>query len=228
MRRTVLTLLLACAFVVSAQAAGPENGGPYNASFLEGGVGIERELKNAERLIAAGAPFRISAWVRPDARQSGSVVLLALGDARTESCRCLTLDGGHLSFHAGGATVSSDAAVAPGRWTHVAASFDGSVLTRYADGRRVASRALQLPAVAPRIAVAPNTEGRPHFGGSLVEATLEDRALGASDVEALVRARPRFGLVQMWKVGVGWEGENRANTGLWRQQDPWTLATSKR
>src|ERR1044072_4087706 len=140
MRRTVLTLLLACAFVGSAQAAVPENGGPYNARFLEGGVCIERQLKNAERLGAGGAPFPIAGGVRPDARQSGSFVLFALGDARTESCRCLTLDGGHLSFHAGGATVSSDAAVAPGRWTHVAASFDGSVLTLYADGRSLAGR----------------------------------------------------------------------------------------
>src|SRR5215204_3559815 len=227
MRRTVLTLLLACAFAARAQAAVPENGGPYNVTFLEGGVGVERELKGAERLVAAGASFHMSAWVRPDARQEGSVVLVALGDARGENCRCLTLDGGRLSFHGGGAAVPSDAAVAPGRWTHVAASFDGSAVTLYADGRRVAGRSAQLPPVAPRIAIAPNVEGRPHLGGSLVGAMVEDGALTASAVEAMVRARPRFDLVQMWRVGVGWEWQNRANTGLWRQQDPWTLPRGK-
>jgi beta-galactosidase/beta-glucuronidase len=227
MRKSALTLLLTCVLAAQSSAAVPENGGPYNATFLEGGVGIERELKGAERLVAAGAPFRVSAWVRPDARQDGSVVLVALGDARGESCRCLALDGGRLSFRGAGATVSTDASVSPGRWTHVAASYDGRVLTLYADGRRVASRAVELPAVAQRIAIAPHTEGLPHFGGSLVEATVEDRALTASEVEALVRARPRFELVQMWKVGVGWEWQNRANTGLWRQQDPWTLPHSQ-
>ncbi|MFL6337292.1 MAG: glycosyl hydrolase 2 galactose-binding domain-containing protein [Pyrinomonadaceae bacterium] len=223
MHKSALTLLLACAFAVGAAAAVPENGGPYNATFLEGGVGVERELKGAERLVAAGAPFRMSAWVRPDARREGSVLLFALGDARGESCRCLTLDGGRLSFQGVGVSVSSDATVEPGRWTHVAVSYDGREVTLYADGRRVASRAARLPSVAPRIAVAPNVEGRPHFGGSLVEATVEDGALSPESIEALVRARPRFELVQMWKVGVGWEWQNRANTGLWRQQDPWTL-----
>jgi beta-galactosidase/beta-glucuronidase len=227
MRRTALTLLLACAFAARAAAAVPENGGPYNATFLEGGIGIERELKGAERLVAAGAPFRISAWVRPDAQQEGSVVLVALGDASGDSCRCLTLDGGRLSFQGRGLKLSSDAAAEPGSWTHVAASYDGRELTLYADGRRVATRAARLPAVAPHIGVAPNVEGRPHFGGSLVEATVEDGALDASEVEALVRARPRFELVQMWRVGVGWEWQNRANTGLWRQQDPWTLPHGK-
>ena len=227
MRKSALTLLLACAFAAGAAANVPENGGPYNATFLEGGVGLERELKGAERLVAAGAPFRMSAWVRPDARQEGSVVLVALGDPRGEGCRCLTLDGGRLSFHGVGVGVSADAAVEPGRWTHVAVSYDGREVTLYAEGKRVASRAAQLPSVAPRIAVAPNVEGRPHFGGSLVEATVEEGALNPETVEALVRARPRFDLVQMWKVGVGWEWQNRANTGLWRQQDPWTLPHGK-
>ena len=229
MRKPCLTLLLACVLAAQAAAQVPENGGPYNATFLEGGVGIERELKGAERLAAAGAPFAVYAWVRPDARQGGgdAVVLVGLGDAQSGLCRCLALVNGRLAFRGAGVQVDSEMPIEPGRWTHVAASYDGREVTLYADGRRVANRAARLPAVAPRIAVAPHAAGRPHFGGSLVEATIEDRALSTTEVEALVRARPRFELVQMWKVGVGWEWQNRANTGLWRQQDPWTLPRSK-
>jgi hypothetical protein len=133
------------------------------------------------------------------------MLLMALGDPRAENCRCLSIDNGRLSFRSGGRKISTNATIAPGLWTHVAVSSDGSDVTLFADGRRVSSGAAQMPTVPPKIAIAPPAEGHPHFGGSLVEATVEDRALNASQVAALVHARPRFELVQMWNVGVGWE-----------------------
>ena len=62
-----------------------------------------------------------------------------------------------------------------------------------------------------------------HFGGALVEARLERRTLDASTIAGRAKAAPPFALVQMLDVGVGWEWQKRANTGLWQQQDPWTL-----
>lgn len=217
MRRIVLTLVLACAFAARAEANVPENGGPYNVTFLEGGVGIERELKGAERLVAADAPFHMFAWVRPAARERGFVVLMTLGDKRS-----LALFNNQFAFY-GDATVVTGAPVEPGRWTHLAASSDGRELKLYADGKLCANSQVRLPQVSPRIALAPVRDLMAHFGGSLVGATVGEGTLNASEVEALVRARPNFDLIQMWNVGVGWEWQNRANTGLWRQQDPWTL-----
>lgn len=221
------TSLAALALAGAASGAVPEQGGPFNVSILQGGIGVERELKAADAVLGAGRPFTMTAWVRPDAERKGEIVLIAAGSANEEGCRCLLVDDGRLAFRSGGRVLSSNAAVPSGRWTHVAASSDGRTISLYVDGRRVASGPLPHPGIAPRLAIAPAIEGQPHFGGSLVGATLHDEALGAAAIAAAVRARPQFDLVQMWKVGVGWEWQKQANTGLWRQQDPWTLPQGK-
>ncbi|MBV9926167.1 MAG: beta galactosidase jelly roll domain-containing protein [Acidobacteria bacterium] len=222
MRKSALTLLLlACAFAARAAAQVPENGGPYNVTFLEGGVGVERQLKGAERLVAAGAPFHIYAWVRPaaNADQRGMTELISLGRGLG---RALMLHDGYFAY-SGGTTVFTVAPVAPGRWTHLAVSSDGKSVTLYADGRSLVTTPAKVSSASSSISLAPVRDFMPHFGGSLVDATVGEGALTDGEVEALVRARPNFDLVQMWNVGVGWEWQSRANTGLWQQQDPWTL-----
>ncbi|HEY6964701.1 MAG TPA: hypothetical protein VI407_05745, partial [Erythrobacter sp.] len=57
-------------------AATPENGGPYNVSILEGGVGVSRPLQSP--VLAANAPFTISGWVKPDTSDG---TILAVGDS---------------------------------------------------------------------------------------------------------------------------------------------------
>lgn len=219
--------LVSMALAFPAIAAVPENGGPYNLRVLEGGIGVERDLKDVDPLIAAARPFTLSAWIRPDRVQQAEVVLIALGDAATGDCRCLMLDNGRLALRSGGKTLAASAGVTAGRWTHVAVSSDGRTATLYIDGRKIASGAIPHPAVTAKLSVAPALADKPHFGGSLVEATLNDAPLSQAGAAAAARARPDFDLVQIWNVGVGWEWQNRANTGLWRQQDPWTLPQGK-
>ena len=197
----------------------PVNGGPYNAAFLSGGIGIARPTDAA--VAAADAPYSFTAWLRPDARQTGTVALLSLGEARF-----LALDDGRLVLRDGAASVRGPA-VAPGRWTHVAATSDGRRATLWIDGRRVASGPAAAAATAPEISVAPAIVGRPHFGGTLVDATLHARALSATDLAAIVRARPDFATVQLHDVGVGWPLQKQANIGLTQPQDAWTLPTSR-
>jgi len=225
MRRFAWSLVVASAAILPATAATPENGGPYNASFLAGGIGIERNLKDAAALVREGASYTISAWVRPDAVQDGSVVLVSLG-GNGGACRCLALHGGRLAF-TDGATITTAGEIAVDRWTHVAAVSDGSELRLYIDGRLATRASARSAAVTAKIGIAPVIDGQLHFGGSLVGATVDDAALSAAAVRDAAKNPPRFELVQMWKVGVGWEWQNRANTGYWRQQDPWTLPQAK-
>ena len=221
----ILTTLLATA-AAPAVAQVPINGGPYNVTVLTGGIGVDRKLDKADALVAAGAAYAISAWVRPDARRAGDVVLIAIGSA-VGDCRCVVLRDGRLELRDGGGRVRSSAIVPAQRWSHVAAVSDGRRATLYVDGRQVASGALASAAVTPDLALAPAAKGvSPHFGGSLAEATVRGDALDARAIAAAARARPDFALVQFWRVGVGWEWQKQANTGLWRQQDPWTLPQS--
>ena len=222
-----LAALLATA-AIPGFAAVPTNGGPYNVSVLTGGIGVERSLEKAEGMVAAGAPYSISAWVKPDAERADGV-LIGIGKSG-EACRCVQLRGGRLEVRDGAGGFLSAATLRAGRWTHVAVTSDGRRATLYVDGRRVTAGDVPSTAVAPVLNIAPATapgETGRHFGGSLVEATVRDDALDAGAVSAAAKARPDFELVQMWRVGVGWEWQNRANTGLWRQQDPWTLPQSR-
>lgn len=201
-------------------AATPENGGPYNVSILEGGVGVSRPLQSP--VLAANAPFTISGWVNPDTRDG---TILAVGDS-PETCRCLAIEGGRPVFRMGKTAIAANDALAAGQWAHLAVTFDGQTATLYVNGKPVAAGKASAAAAAGRIAVAPPVSGKPHFGGDLVGLKLDEAAWSAAEVTAAHAARPAFDLVHMWKVGQGWEWQNRANTGLWRPQDPWTLPQS--
>lgn len=206
---------VAGAGVVGAQV--PVNGGPYNASFLTGGIGIERPVEGP--VTQAGAPYSVTLWVKGDTRQMGLVPLVALGDARV-----LALKDGRLTLTDGSATLTGPA-IAPGRWTQVAAVSDGTRATLYVDGRRVATGAARSAATTGVLHIARAVPGQPHFGGTLVGVTLHDRELSATDIAAM--PRPDFANVQLWEVGVAWPFQKQANIGLTQQQDPWTLPQSK-
>lgn len=162
----------------------PVNGGPYNARILAGGIGVERALERADALVAAGAPYTLSTWVRPDARQSGEAVLIRLGSV--DNARSLSLVDGRLVLHDGGAQLRGTA-VPTGRWTHVAAVSDGNRAVLYVDGHRVAAGSARSVVVAPVIAIAP-AGGAAHFGGQLVDAKADGAASSASAIAAAVRA----------------------------------------
>ncbi|MBM6575301.1 hypothetical protein KCP91_02880 [Microvirga sp. SRT01] len=219
-----ITAFVAALAAGSGLAAVPTNGGPYNASFLAGGIGIARPLQGAERLVAAGAPYSIATWVRADAVQTGTVTLIAIGSG--DGARMLTIAGGRIVARDGAASLRGPA-LAAGRWTHVAAVSDGTTLSLYVDGRRVGGTRASSTAVSPTLAVAPAEPGATHFGGTLVGATVHDTALLPTEVAATVRARPDFAVVQLWQVGVGWPFQKQANIGLTQQQDAWTLPQSK-
>jgi beta-galactosidase/beta-glucuronidase len=214
-------LLAAAAFAAPLLAQVPVNGGPYNASFLPGGIGIERALQGGDAVAAAGAPYTMDTWVNPDARQAGDVPLIALGGART-----LSLVDGRLVLRDGNAVVRGPAIEAK-RWTHVAAVSDGARVVLYVGGRPVARGPARSTAVAATLTIAPALQGRPHFGGTLVGATLRDRAPTPADIAALAASRPDFANAQLWQVGVGWPLQKQANIGLTQQQDAWTLPQSK-
>ena len=207
----------------SAQAQEIGNAGPYNARFLQGGVGIERPLEHAEALVAAGAPYTIATWVDAGAANDASGTLIRLGIPG--SARALSLEMGRMVLRDG--TTVLRGGMVPKGWHHLAAVSDGARVTLYLDGRRVGGGAARSSAVAPQIAIAPTEAGQPHFGGQLIDARVSGVALDARQVAAIARAKPDAALVQMTEVGVGWPFQKQANIGLTTQQDAWTLPQSR-
>jgi hypothetical protein len=232
------------------------NVGPYNLSFLEGGIGLSRPLAPDAALLAPGAPWSMTGWVKIARVQPGMVVVAAVGDAAGVAWRGLSLSDGKpaLFYAAGAGLVTTGVTLEPGRWYAIAATFDGTTARLFVDGRSAGSAAaatrrvspqLQLaPAAAPDLTRAatpdaappavPDTTAvgmrepgtTPHFGGSLASFTLTPAALTAAAVQSLAAARPDFSAINFNAVGVGWPWQQRAWRGLQEPQDPWTLPHS--
>ena len=200
--------------------------GPYDAVFLRGGVGIARELPADSPLLRAGAAFSVTAWVRIDGDVPGRSIVTAIGDPGQSGSRALILDGGRPGYVNGGAAVISDRVLKAGRWQHLALVSDGARTVLYVDGQAVAEARGASVVVPPRISLAPalpDDADLRHFAGAVAQAMWRDGPLTPGAVAEQAARRPDFDLVHFWNVGVGWEWQSRANTGLWRPQDPWTL-----
>jgi hypothetical protein len=190
MRTPIAILLAALALAFPAVAATPEGGGPYNARFPQGSVGIERDLKGADRLVREGGAYTISTWVRPDAEQKGIVPLVSIGDPAKPSRFVAINDGAAMTMDGEIALTAMRSKVPAGKWTHVAAVSNGERLHLYVDGREILSAAVTASAVAPRIHLSPMTPV--HFGGTLVDARIDDAAWTSEAVREIATHPPDF------------------------------------
>lgn len=218
--RLILALLAAvlAGGATVADAPAPTSIGPFDARFLEGGIGIDRRLDSALPALRADGRHVLAAWVRIDRVRPGPVSLLLLGDGA--SARRLLLIDGRPAYAEGDRLLMAPTALVPGQLTHVAARRgpDGAVLS--VAGASVAQGAIAGTAVAPRLAIAPPEGDWPatrHFGGLLLGAGLR------TDGDAAPGPAPDPDLAHVWAVGVGWPFQKQANTGLWQPQDPATL-----
>jgi hypothetical protein len=212
--------------VVAAGVAANDTG-PYDATFLAGGIGLARPLAADNPALRAGAPWTLAGWVRHTLRQQGAAVIGGFGAAGRGACDCLVLRDGRLELRLrGGARVRSSRLLPVGQWHAVAATYDGTTARLYLDGREVGSAAARTEAVAPLMQLAP-VMGAEHFGGSVVRWTLHARALSPARLGSLAAARPDFGLIERWRVGAGWPLQKRSWRGLRHPQDPWTLPQAR-
>ena len=225
MRNSLAAMFMATTAIIASplSAAIPDNGGPYDARFMAGGVGIGRDI--ATPSLRAGSPFSISGWVRVRDAQAGVVTLMSVGDAKAQ-CRCMVIDNGTLALRSGDVMIRSSVKLALGKWTHIAVVSDGFTATIYINGKAAGSGKAPSVDVVGKIGIAPVVAGQSHFGGELVGFAYHDMALSAANVRAAYDRAPAFDVVHIWDVGKGWEWQNKANTGLWRPQDPWTLPSS--
>jgi hypothetical protein len=202
-----------------------DHSGPYNVTILEGGEGLARKLEPGTASLEGNGSWSMTGWVNPKRRQTGVTLLLSVGSSRQDG-RALMLNEGNLSLWAGGEELRSDAAVEPGKWTFVAAVYDGKRARLFVNVSEVAANDLEVGATTAAIQVAPVVEHIPnvgHFGGQLAGLKLHKDALTAKQVLALAQTKPDFGLIVFHEVGGHWPWQVKQWRGLQEPQDPWTL-----
>jgi hypothetical protein len=221
-----------CATVVAAAVPAIRPGfGPYHERFLAGGVGVTTTLPDASAVLAAGAPWSLTGWLRVDVPNDAPVIVAELGSRGGDDVRALVLDGGRPAVRIGGRTLARAADVlAPGGWHHVAAGGEGGVVRVYVDGEERASAAAQWPRAHARLALAPEDAADPagarHFGGAVAAFSLGDRAPSPADVRDAARRPPAFAVLPFDAAGAGWPVQAKSWRGLDAPQPAWTLPRS--
>jgi hypothetical protein len=205
--------------------------GPFNGSFIPGGLGLKKTLGADDPLLRADAAWTIHFWVRADASSPARTLLAGFGDPAggPDAARYLALRDGRVSFWTGGEDLTSDAPLAPGAWQFLAATFDGVKLTLYPGGAAPASRPTLLAGAAPVAHLAPHAQPLPggeHFAGRVALFTLLPRALTAAEVRALAAEEQRFDLMAFEPGSRTWPVQTKGQDGLRVPQEAATLPQS--
>ena len=213
--------------VVSAGVSGTSNVGPYNVQILAGGIGLIRPLARQAALLAPNAPWSLTGWVRPTPGLPQVAIIGGFGGSSRGRCDCVVLRDGKLQLWlSGGAQLRTQVALPGGRWSALAATYDGRRARMYLDGRLIAVERVATERARPLMQIAPLTSVG-HFGGFLAHWRVHERALPARAVRRLAGELPAFGLVEFFRVGAGWPLQKRSWRGLEHPQDPWTLPQSR-
>ena len=209
--------------------------GPYNGSFLAGGLGLTKPLHAHEPLAAATAGWSMSLWMKTN--EAGVTALVAGVGAPGESTpRFLALKEGRPAFWAGGAgeghELAGSSALAPGAWHALRVSVDAVGKTHlFADGAEVASGVLALGPANDVLEMAPAAAGAwpgaKHFGGWLAQVSLRSGDAPAETPRARAQAPAGLDNLPFEEGSPAWPVQTRGSRGQLAPQDPATLPHSR-
>jgi len=141
---------------VAADSGGNQNPGAIRgAKWVAVAGGHALEFDGIDDCVDCGdspsldirGPITTIAWICPAGRQIAHEPGI-LGKQFT-SYLVTYYSNQHLYWYIGSGGNNAHATVQPGRWSHVATSFDGRSLKIYVNGALAAERALEMPAVPP-------------------------------------------------------------------------------
>jgi hypothetical protein len=205
--------------------------GPFNASFLADGDGLKKPLVKDDSVLRADSPWTLFAWIKPAEAVKGQSLIAGMGDPAEEFSRYLALDHGHAILWAGkDNSLAGAAALAPGKWHFVAATFDGEQFRLYSDGAQVAVGKLDLGSVSSELQMAPAffpDSNWQHFGGMIASLTLQRRSLSDAEIEDLFQKPEDFSLIEFEEGSKAWPVETHSQAGYRAPQDPATMPRSK-
>jgi hypothetical protein len=238
----VLILLSTVSFSVAqiVPTNDPPVYGPYNAVILQGGDGLRKHMVERDTVLRADSPWTMYAWINVASPVTAPELVAGYGDVSAEYARYLGLDAGKVMLWAGQEnSFSAPAAISPGKWQFVAATFDGTQFRLYSDGAQVGQGGLTLGRVAPTLqlgppaplpmtpmAMPPLSNGQ-HFAGKIAGFTIVREALSAERIKQLAPSPPNFALVEFEEGSKPWYVQTRGQAGYRAPQDPATWPKSR-
>jgi hypothetical protein len=208
----------------------PPSYGPFNAIFLPDGEGLKKPLVKTDSVLRPDSPWSLYGWVKPAETLKNPSLVAGFGDPEEEFSRYLALDGEHVMLWMGKDNIlSAPAALAPGRWHLLAATFNGDEFRIYSDGAEVASGKLDRGSVTPVLEMAPpslpSADWR-HFGGSIASLTLVHRALSSDELKQICQKSEDFSIILFEEGSKPWPVQTRGQAGYRAPQDPATMPRS--
>jgi len=217
----------------ASAASDPLQFGPYNGSFLADGLGLRVPITDArDPVLLTDSPWSLSCWIKTDERVATFQLVAGMGNPTAKYSRYLAVDAGKVTLWLGQDNqLTGTANLTPGEWHLLSASFDGTRLNLYSDGKPVASGTQSLGSINPVLQMAPITgpgiaPGR-HFGGQIAAFTLLRRALSDTENVQLYQARPDFSLIEFEAGSKPWPIQTRGQAGYRAPQAPATMPTSR-
>ncbi len=183
---------------------------------LDGGV-LAFDRRKPRRDLLPTEAFTAAAWVRVD-RTTRQGAVLALVRGRSDFRKGIVLGYAHQHFHFGLSTVDADdgygkfsvvrakTAFTPGRWYHVAATYDGQAMQLFVNGElaglsRAQSGPIQAPAGPLWLGRYQDDEVDTALDGALREVALYKECLDLEAIRAEYRKRQRLAEAPAIDVG---------------------------
>jgi hypothetical protein len=132
------------------------------------------------------AGMTLEAWVRPDAVNGWRTAILKERPGDLAYALYPSTSGGRPNGEAGLASVYGPAGIPAGAWTHLATTYDGSVLKLYVNGAEAAARnqAVSVPTSNLPLRIGGNTVWGEYFDGLIDDVRVYNRALTPAEVLA--------------------------------------------
>ena len=205
--------------------------GPFNATFLPDGDGLQKPLLKDDSVLRADSPWSLYAWVKPAEMKKRLTLIAGIGDPEDEFARYVAFDDGHVTLWLGkDNSLASTASIVPDQWHFLAATFNGEEFKLYSDGFLDASGKLDSGSVSPFLQMAPPSEpltNGQHFGGSIASFTVLRKALTSEEIKQLSQSPEDFAAVEFEDGSKTWPVQTRGQAGYRAPQDPATMPHSK-
>jgi hypothetical protein len=219
----------------------PPSYGPWNAVILPGGDGLREKLSENDPILQSESPWTLLVWVNAEDAVTGGELIAGVGAPDDEYPRYLAIAPGKVELYLGSNNhLEGSAAISPGQWHLLAATFDGSQFRLYADGAPVSSAGLRQPGQSasdaslllgvaePTLEIAPaQAKGWDHFGGKIAGLELLRDALAPEAIRLRFDHPMDFALPVYEEASKPWPVQTRGQAGYRAPQDPATMPHSK-